>query len=690
MSDPMLPKELELDLDFGSTITDQIERAVAAQKPKYAWFRALTDEQFDRLIHRLVDLAAPRITAYMAQVSTIVTEPMFVSNPEDYAEALAGMKLTFSLDELQQCCEAVLPMATLQKQLLEELDIRHIFGDSKEDLRLAEYAAKVKSSYNRVGEVKRHDPKGELFMIDLPDLIGHTSSQTCNELDFVAFGCHGTAAASLKNREGAKQIPSLIWRGIAGNQKAVGDQVVRHMREKKRAGKKPFGFILGDNFYESGIPKVSQDVVDHIFSIAFADIYNPVEKKHGSNAQSVYFAALGNHDYNFHGHAVLPGDGSEFANNLDRALAQVDYSYGRGIFTGWVLPYRYYCVVSPVANFFVIDTSTLLFDKKQQEWLKKVYEKVGGAGRWNFLMAHHGYVTFGSRGAGHHAEKDLGKLAKTPFTKKALKDRGRTGASETEALAAAATGLRDNVNRHIFTWIVNAGLHFHFNVVAHDHFLASALLTYDLPTGDLRRTYYVLSGGGGAWPGGANLDTLVRLGPNLANIDLLEKRYGFATFNVTRDEVNLNYRIVEKNNSHDVWATPKTFRRTDAGLWAPSRTDAYHKSRVQPVLRGVFYKRGEGGLLHSYAYKRRYFEIGYETRLFRYGEKPGKFENSIQLQNMDRSSRSWASGEPARRVTVDGVEGLFELTFRTTRPNRTWVFAVPPEIYADLVVWLDS
>jgi len=690
MSDPMLPKQLELNVDFGYTITDQIERAVEAQKPKYAWFRALTDEQFARLVDRLVDLAAPRISAYTARIATIATEPMFVSSPEELSHALSGMKLTFSLDELQQCCEAVLPMAKLQKQLLEELDLRHVFGDSREDLRLADYAAKVKNTYRRTGEVANHDPNGDLFMIDLPSLLGYRSSQSCNELEFVAFGCHGTAAASLKHIEGKKQLLNIIWRGIAGQQKAVGDQVVRYLRELKRRDKRPFGFILGDNFYESGIPRVSKELVDQLFSVAYADIYNPPGKKGQRDPVTTYFAALGNHDYNFHGHAVLPEDGSEFANNLDRALAQVDYSYRRGSETGWVLPYRYYCVVSPVANFFVIDTSTLLFDKKQQEWLKRVYDKIGGSNRWNFLMAHHGFVTFGKRGAGHHAEKDLGKLAKTTFTKRALKDRGRTGASETEALGAAATGLRDNVNRHIFTWIVNSGMHFHFNVVAHDHFLASALLTYDMPTGDLRRTYYVLSGGGGAWPGGANLDTLVRLGPNLANIDLLEKRYGFATFKVTRDRVAVNYRVVDKNQAHDVWSTPKTFPLNDGNLWAPSQFDAHHKSRVQPTLRGVFYKRGEGGLFHSFAYRRRYFEIGYKSPVFRYGEKPGKFENSIQLQYLDRSSRSWASGEPARRVTVDGVDGLFELSFRTTRPRRTWIFAVPPEIYADLVAWLDS
>lgn len=696
MSSPLLPKSIDLALDFSVSITEQIRAAIEAHKPKYAWFRALNDEESEKLVERLVDLTSPKIAAYTAQITTIATETMLVASPKQLAPALSGMKLTFSVEELQECCERVLPSANLRAQLLDELDLPHIFGDTKEDERLAAYATKLKRIYNRTRDVARFDPDGKLFMVDLADHLD-TPPGNCDELDFVAFGCHGTAAATLRNLEGKKQLLSIIWRGIAGQQKAVGDEIVRFMLEKQRQGRRPFGFVLGDNFYESGIPNVSQEVIDELFGRAFLDIYNSVPARGGRREPlgATYFGALGNHDYNFHGHAVLPSDGSQFASNLDRALAQVDYTYHNHFDRAWNLPYRYYCVVSPVANFFVIDTSTFLFDKRQQEWLRRAYEKLAVTKRWSFLMAHHGFVTFGKRGAGHHAEKDLGKLAKTTFTKKALKDmdRGRTGASEASVLGAAAVDLRDNVNRHIFTWFAREGMHFHFNVVAHDHFLASSLLTYDTAPGPMRRTYYVLSGGGGAWPGGAAVDTLVRLGPNLSNIDLLEKKYGFAYFKVTRETAEVNFRFVDGKNTADAWGQgEQVFSLHDANTWSPKRNDAGHKRFVQPILRGVFYKRGEGGLFHSSAYKRRYFEIMWEGGVFRYGEKPGKqggSGNKIDLRQIDPSSCSWLSGTPAKCITLDGVE-LFELTFRTKSPKRTWVFAAPPEIYADLAVWIDS
>ena len=687
MPHPMLPSELELTIDPKGSIRNQVEEGLKAQRKKYAWFRALTDEQLGRLADRLANLAAYQLAGHQTRLESMAEAGLI--DARDAERMSKGLRVAFSPEQLQQCCEALLPMVQLQKKLLEELDLRHIFGDAQEDQRRAKYAAKIKSAFDRQRDVKTHDPNGELFMIDLLDTLGYGPSENADKLEFVAFGCHGTAAASLRHIEGTKQLFNIIWRGIAGRQKEVGEQVVQWVAEKGSSAKRRFGFLLGDNFYESGVPRVSDEVIDELFFKAYLDIYNPIDGKKTRGA-TTYFAALGNHDYNFHGHAVLPEDGGQFASNLDRALAQVDYTY-RNPYSGWVLPYRYYCLVSPMANFFVIDSSTFLFDKRQQEWLKKVYGKIGALNRWNFLMSHHGFVTFGSRGSGHHAAKDIRGLTKTSFTKRALRDRGRTGAGETEALAAAATGLRENVNRYLFTWIANEGMHFHFNVVAHDHFMASALLTYDMPGSGLRRTYFVLSGGGGASSGGANLDTLVALGPNLANIDFIEKKFGFATFTVSQDRVELNYRIVEKRQAHDAWETARTFRLSDTEFWAPSRSDIFHKQKAQPILRGVFYKRGEGGLLHSSAYRRRYFEIEYGKSIFRYGEKPGKLVNSIDLRHAVFSSRSWRpNAEPARSVTIDGVEGLLELSFRTTQPKRTWVFAAPPEIFADLALWLEE
>lgn len=577
MSSPLLPKQVDLDLDCGTSIASQIRAAIEARRGIYAWFRALDEEQLDELVERLVRRTEHRITHLRGHDSAIRAD----------RPRRPRIELTLSFEELRRCCEEVLPSERVRAMILEEIDLPHIFGDTREDERIARYSKLFVERYPRSGDAGSFDPDGRLFLVDLPHLLS-ISPESSNELEFVAFGCHGTGAATLKNLEGKTQLFSIIWRGIAGRQKAVGEEIVRWMLAKKEQGKLPFGFVLGDNFYESGVPNVEPRFVDELFERAFIDIYGKRPGRAGGPLGVDYFGALGNHDYNFHGHAVLPSDGSQFASNLDRALAQVDFTYRGHRSHGWHLPYRYYCVASPVANFFVIDTSTFLFDKRQQTWLREAYAKLAATRRWSFLMAHHGLVTFGKRGAGHHAERDLGELARTEFTAQALKDRerGRTGASEASVLGAAAVDLRDNVNRHIFTWFAREGMHFHFNVVAHDHFLASALLTYDTGPGAIRRTYYVLSGGGGAWPGNADVEALARLGPSLSNVDLLEKKYGFATFKVTRDTAEVSFRFVDGKKAADAWGgKPQVFRLDDTSLWSPSKSDASHERLVRPAQR---------------------------------------------------------------------------------------------------------
>jgi hypothetical protein len=690
----LLPPSIELDIDFTVPVGLQIGAKLDALADSFAWFRLLDATQRQRLVDRLTDAASVRIAEFTGKLEAL--GEAFEADPSAFVEDLTSMHLEFSHDELQQACEQILPASELRERLLDRLDIQHIFGDAQEHERVARYAQLTVQNYERTDAVKRIDPDGSLFTVDLPSLLGKTWAE-CSELRFSALGCHGTAAASLKNLESKGQFLSIVWRGISGQQKAVGDEVVRwHMAQRAR-GRTTFGFILGDNFYESGIPRTNEATVDKLFQQAYVDVYNTKPGRDKRPLGCHYFAALGNHDYNFHGHAALPGDGSEFANNLDRALAQVDYGY-RHTFSGWNMPYRYYCVISPVANFFVIDSSTFLFDRRQQQWLRTLYERLAPTKRFRFLMSHHGYVTFGKRGAGHHAEGDVAKLAKTKHTKDAAKSlsRGRTGASEEAVLGAAAMDLKDNVNRHIFTWFAKNDLHFHFNVVAHDHFMASALLTYDVPSGDVRRTYYVLTGAGGAHLGGGNLDTLVRLGPNMANVDMIEKKYGFSNFVVSKDTVEVGFRIVDGGRAEDLWepGDGMTFALSDDAMWSPRGVSTAEKRLVNPVLRGVFCKRGEGGFFHSSEYRRRYYEMEWGKPVFHYAEKPGKSgrkgDHTIDLRQVDPASRSWLNGGQARVVRAAGVDGLHELTFRTRSPARTWVFAVPPEVYPDLTAWLDS
>ncbi|MEN9797958.1 MAG: hypothetical protein RL653_1654, partial [Pseudomonadota bacterium] len=389
-----------------------------------------------------------------------------------------------------------------------------------------------------------------------------------------------------------------------------------------------------------------------------------------------YFGLLGNHDYNFHGHAAIARDGGRLAQNMDRAIAQVDYGYRNGA-RHWHMPYRYYLVTSAHADFFCIDTATLLFDKTQQEWLKTVYAERASNRKWKFLMGHHGYVTFGKRGAGTKAEKDITGLVKTAHTKaaaRALAEKGVTSATEEQMAGSAALGLQGNINKHVFTWCVGAGLHFHFNVVAHDHFSASALLTYDFPDGTFRRTYYVLAGGGGAYVGGGSLESLVALGPNCANVDLMEKKHGFATFKVSAASVDLNFRLHDGGKWEDAWDDPKQFRKDAPHYWQVNTGGAALgtalKRVANPVLRGVFLKRGGSGTFSNPAFQRRYFEIEWGSSNFWYGQKPGEPLVARRRHHEPGRRVRCRQGGAALREEQDGHAGRpVALELRHPRPH---------------------
>jgi hypothetical protein len=103
----------------------------------------------------------------------------------------------------------------------------------------------------------------------------------------------------------------------------------------------------------------------------------------------------------------------------------------------------------------------------------------------------------------------------------------------------------------------------------------------------------------------------------------------------------------------------------------------------------VFYKRGAGGVFHSSAFQRRYFEITWGAPTFRYGEKPGKLVHSIDLRQLDLTSLSWRTGA-AKIGAVKGVPDLWHLTFKTKTPVRTWEFAAPEQVYHDICAWISA
>jgi len=114
---------------------------------------------------------------------------------------------------------------------------------------------------------------------------------------------------------------------------------------------------------------------------------------------------------------------------------------------------------------------------------------------------------------------------------------------------------------------------------------------------------------------------------------------------------------------------------------------------VQPVLRGVFLKTGAGGAVHSGAYQRRYFEITWDGRQLKYGERPGHLEHQVDLGKV---KRFWEEGTrdidyikkwKGRRIGLTASH-YSVLTFVLDDSTREWHFAVPPEMFGDLVLWM--
>ena len=103
-----------------------------------------------------------------------------------------------------------------------------------------------------------------------------------------------------------------------------------------------FAFLLGDNFYQSGV----KSLYDSKFKTHFEDPY--------SRFGIEFWAILGNHDYGF---------------GLARGNIQAQVDYTR-ISSSWRMPTRYYSFETHGIEFIAIDTVSLNRDLPQQTWLK--------------------------------------------------------------------------------------------------------------------------------------------------------------------------------------------------------------------------------------------------------------------------------------------------------------------------------
>lgn len=261
-------------------------------------------------------------------------------------------------------------------------------------------------------------------------------------------------------------------------------------------------FLLGDNFYHTGITDVNEDR----FHSAFYNIY------HGP-----CFVALGNHDYNIQSHYldyIYPGGKIQHptVSSLERAMLQVLHTYTSGITNPrWLMPNRYYCLYSRNCNccFIVIDSNSFLWDIDQKQWLDILYRFIPN-GVIKVLLGHHPMLTNGKRRYQHN---DIGKYSKV-----------FQGAQKEGTL-----------NDKLYEYLNKSrGYKFHLIIAAHDHLMA--VNRVPLEGGEVM--LQVTSGGGAG-----SLEDRKTVSKNFYPNSFVEVTFGFAAF----DLANRKYALFDQN-----------------------------------------------------------------------------------------------------------------------------------------------
>ncbi|MEE2902053.1 MAG: metallophosphoesterase [Myxococcota bacterium] len=540
------------------------------------------------------------------------------------------------------------------------------------------------------------------FVGDLNHLY-QTNSQ--RRLVFSALGCQGTNTDFKK------------W-ALGAQKKTAESMKTWHLGQRLNGNPVTFNFLLGDNFYEDGLPPSAKDGTwatgDKMYKSAYLEMYRELGLKGGMFSRARHldqklenYVCLGNHDYGYHGHSIQPsGNHLSDINSFESAMRQVEYTYlARPNGAGWNMPFRYYALTSDVANFFVIDTQTFLFDEAQQRWLREAYQALSaGNAKWNLLMGHHGFLTYGKRQLTAKKRRGLANMFRTQAAVNAADDIEQERESEgmpagvtgSDIYAAGATSLTENICSLIFNTVVfDLGLDFDFNVVAHDHFMGSGMLHYQRG-GANHSTYYILSGGGGAGAkpmkifgktlGDYNIVSLETAGPK-HSLDMILNTNGFATFDLKAREGKVELR----NSKNEVYHTInlirgpngptdniRSIRSTFAGFREPQ--DLFSK------LGGGFYKTG-GRANEQYKLKQvegRFFSIDWGADRISYRKPDSTSEaghcslRGVESVIVDRTNR----------VVKKLGEDCHMLLLKHTGKSRWWHFMLQPNRFEDFVKWV--
>lgn len=207
-------------------------------------------------------------------------------------------------------------------------------------------------------------------------------------------GCIQPLASEVPDEPDASVDPIVrfVLLGDMGEGNAGQYQVGRAIESVCAARGCDFVLGLGDNIYDSGVTSPN----DPQFESKFEEPYH--------NLTLPFYMSLGNHD---NGEEIL-GQEQGLGSDSRRGDHQVAYHYRTDRASEkWQMPSRYYTFTWHHAQFFALDTNTMMWMGdpqtardplvlQQAEWLDR--EITASDKTWKFTFGHHPYVSNGQHG----------------------------------------------------------------------------------------------------------------------------------------------------------------------------------------------------------------------------------------------------------------------------------------------------
>lgn len=174
-----------------------------------------------------------------------------------------------------------------------------------------------------------------------------------------------------------------------------------------------FMAILGDLIYESGVSSPDDPQFEEKFEKPYAGLDFPV------------YTVLGNHDNSYDPLTGIHGEDAGIGHWYAAGDHMVAYHYRTDRMTDkWQLPDRYYSFRYGDAEFFALDSNTMMYNHVATGSTNpEAYQKAIDQGAWfdeavaasdagwKFTLAHHPYVSNGEHGdAGSYDDEELGPL----------------------------------------------------------------------------------------------------------------------------------------------------------------------------------------------------------------------------------------------------------------------------------------